>query len=54
MLKSTTEHVKNLAAEGETLEDIQLGGLPTEWTTWGGGFVNEAHWIKIIYNSLPK
>jgi len=54
MLKSTTTHVKNLATDGETLEDIQLGGLPSEWTTWGGGFVNEAHWIKIIYNSLPK
>ncbi|MEO1889758.1 MAG: MBL fold metallo-hydrolase [Cycloclasticus sp.] len=54
MLKATTEHVRQQAATGETLEDIQLGGLPSEWTTWGGGFVNEANWIKIIYFSLPK
>lgn len=54
MLKSTTAHVKKLADEGESLEDILLEGLPSEWTAWGGGFVNEAHWIKIIYNSLPK
>jgi len=54
MLKSTTEYVKQQAAAGETVEDIQLGGLPSEWTAWGGGFVNEANWIKIIYNSLPN
>lgn len=54
MLKSTTTHVKEQADDGESLEDIQLGGLPSDWTDWGGGFVDEAHWIKIIYNSLPK
>ncbi|HIL94263.1 MAG TPA: MBL fold metallo-hydrolase, partial [Cycloclasticus sp.] len=54
MLKSTTTHVKQLAAKGGSLEDIQLAGLPSEWTAWGGGFVNEARWIKIIYFSLSK
>lgn len=54
MLESTTAYVKSKAAEGETLEEIQLGGLPSEWTAWGGGFVNEANWIKIIYFSLAK
>jgi len=54
MLDNTTSFVKNKAASGESLEDIQLGGLPSEWTTWGGGFVNEANWIKAIYHSLPK
>ncbi|MBL4783785.1 MAG: MBL fold metallo-hydrolase [Porticoccaceae bacterium] len=54
MLKSTTAHVKKLAAEGESLDDIQFEGLPSEWTAWGGGLVNDAHWIKIIYHSLPK
>jgi len=54
MLKATTTYVKNQAAEGESLEDIQFTGLPSEWTGWGGGFVNEAHWIKIIYLSMPK
>ena len=54
MLKATTEYVKQQAANGKILEDIQLGGLPSEWTAWGNGFVNEANWIKIIYHSLPK
>ena len=54
MLESTTSFVQGKAASGESLEDIQLGGLPSEWTAWGGGFVNEANWIKIIYHSLPK
>lgn len=54
MLKSTTAHVQRLASEGESLDDIQLEGLPSEWTAWGGGFINEAHWIKIIYLSIPK
>jgi len=54
MLEATTSFVQSKAATGESLEDIQLGGLPSEWTAWGGGFVNEANWIKIIYHSLPK
>jgi len=53
MLEETTQHVKNAAAEGESLEDIQLGGLSSAWTGWGGGFVNEALWIEFIYRSLP-
>ncbi|PCI18625.1 MAG: MBL fold metallo-hydrolase [Piscirickettsiaceae bacterium] len=54
MLKATTTYVKNQVAAGELLEDIQLGGLPSEWTAWGGGFVNEENWIKIIYHSIAK
>lgn len=54
MLQATTSHVQKLASEGESLKAIQLGGLPSEWTAWGGGFINEANWIKIIYNSLAK
>jgi len=54
MLEATTSFVQSKAATGKSLEDIQLGGLPSEWTAWGGGFVNEANWIKIIYHSLPK
>tara|TARA_R110002096_G_scaffold194592_2_gene376877 strand:+ start:8694 stop:9608 length:915 start_codon:yes stop_codon:yes gene_type:complete len=54
MLKSTTSHVQEAAAEGESLEDIQFGGLPSDWTGWGGGFITQEHWIKLIYQSLPK
>lgn len=54
MLDSSTTFVENKAANGESLEAIQLAGLPSEWTTWGGGFINESNWIKIIYHSLSK
>lgn len=54
MLKATTQYVQLQAAEGESLEDIQFGGLPSDWTDWGGGFINAEHWIKIIYRSLPQ
>ena len=53
MLENTTAQVQAAAAEGESLEDIQLQGLSSDWTGWGGGFVNEALWIEFIYRSLP-
>lgn len=53
MLKSTTTYVQEAAADGESLEDIQFGGLPSEWTGWGGGFITPEHWISFIYKSLP-
>lgn len=54
MLTSSTSFVKNKADAGKTLEEIQQAGLPEEWASWGGGFINEANWIQSIYHSLPK
>ncbi len=54
MLTTSTSLVKNMAAKGKTLEEIQQAGLPDEWASWGGGFINEANWIQSIYHSLPK
>lgn len=54
MLTTSTSLVKNMAAKGKTLEEIQQAGLPEEWASWGGGFINEANWIQSIYHSLPK
>jgi glyoxylase-like metal-dependent hydrolase (beta-lactamase superfamily II) len=54
MLKTTTTHVQSLAAKGNSLEEIQLHGLPSEWKNWGDGFINETLWVEIIYKSLPK
>lgn len=54
MLTDTTLFVKQQAASGKTLDQIQLAGLPSKWAAWGGGFINEENWIKIIFNSLPK
>lgn len=52
MLLETSQFVKNLAEQGEQLEDIQLEGLPAEWESWGGGFIQEETWIAFIYKSL--
>ena len=54
MLTDTTQFVKQQAASGKTLDEIQLVGLPSKWAAWGGGFINEDNWIKIIFNSLAK
>lgn len=52
MLVETTRFVKNEAAQGEELDDIQLEGLPRKWESWGNGFIQEEKWIEFIYNSL--
>jgi len=54
MLSSTTRYVQQQAAEGKSLADIQLAGLPSQWAAWGGGFITEKLWIKAIYQSLAK
>ena len=54
MLKETSTQVKQLAAEGKSLEEIQTAGLSKEWSTLGGGFINEKTWIMFIYQSLPQ
>ncbi|MEY8206010.1 MAG: hypothetical protein RPR40_13185, partial [Bermanella sp.] len=54
MLSSTIRYVQQQVAEGKSLAEIQLAGLPTKWAVWGGGFVTEKLWIKAVYQSLAK
>jgi len=54
MLSNTISFVQQQVAEGKSLAEIQLAGLPTKWAVWGGGFVTEKLWIKAIYQSLAK
>lgn len=49
MLVSTTSTIKDALAGGKAAADISLG---EEWTSWGGGFINETTWISIIAASL--
>lgn len=54
MLVETSNLVKDKASRGESLESIQKAGLPKKYTSWGHGFINEANWIKLIYNSISQ
>jgi hypothetical protein len=52
MLRETTEVVRRRMAKGETLEQIQKHGLPEEWDSWGGGFIDSDRWIATLHRSL--
>lgn len=56
-LNDTIFRVKQEIAAGESLKEIQDGGLPEKWKAWksaaGSGFPPDL-WIKLIYMSLTK
>jgi cyclase len=41
-------------AAKKTLAQIKSEGLPTEWKSWGEGFIKTDQWIELIYTSLSK
>jgi glyoxylase-like metal-dependent hydrolase (beta-lactamase superfamily II) len=51
MLQLTSTFVADKLAAGESVESITEAGLGEVWTSWGGGFINEATWISFIANS---
>lgn len=52
MLTTTTDIVRRQIAAGKTVEEIKTAGLPEEWKTWGGGFINQNRWLETIHRSL--
>jgi glyoxylase-like metal-dependent hydrolase (beta-lactamase superfamily II) len=54
MLVTTTEIVRKRMAEGQSLEQIQEAGLPEQWDSWGGGFINTDRWLATIHRSLSE
>ena len=54
MLLETTEIVRKKIAAKKTLEQVKKEGLPTEWKSWGDGFVKTDQWIELVYRSLTK
>jgi cyclase len=54
MLVATTDIVQKEVKAGKSLEDIKKAGLPAEWKEWGSGFIDTAHWVEFIYNSLKN
>lgn len=54
MLNGTADEIEAMRAQKLDLEAIQEKGLSEQWDSWGGGFLNEATWIKIVFDSLEK
>ena len=52
MLEESTALVRAGIEAGKSLEEIQGGGVPNEWASWGQGFVDEDRWLSIVYESL--
>ncbi len=52
MLVETIAHVEAAWKRGASPEDLAAAGLPAEWSSWGGGFIDTDTWIAIIADSL--
>ncbi len=53
LVASSIEHIEGAKSSGQTLEEIQSAGLPTEFEEYGkGGFIPEGTWIEFVYSSL--
>lgn len=55
MMVETTKLVREKAAAGKSLEQIQSEGVPAEWQGWGDGFIKTDRWLETVYKSVqPK
>lgn len=50
-MQQTSAYVREQMESGKSLADIQKAGLPSEWKSWGSGFITEERWIEAIYTS---
>ncbi len=53
-IEQTAGIVRKEMAEGKTLEQLRVAGLPEQWKSWGTGFINTNRWIETIYNQSHK
>jgi glyoxylase-like metal-dependent hydrolase (beta-lactamase superfamily II) len=54
MLVETTGIIRDRLRAGKTLDQIKAEGLPSEWQSWGTGFIPTDRWIEIVHRSLSK
>ena len=52
MLEEVIALVTNKRSAGKTLEQIQQEGVPSEYESWGTGFINAERWLESVYRSL--
>lgn len=54
MLVESVALVRKGMAEGKTLEQLRIDGLPEKWSAYGKGWITNARWIETIYNQSHK
>ena len=52
MIVETTAIVRQRMQAGKTLDQIKAEGLPEEYKSWDGGFINTARWLETLHASL--
>ena len=52
MLTTVTGQVKQALVAGKTLDEVKAAGVPTQYKSWGTGFINEARFLEFCYNDL--
>lgn len=52
MLVSTSALIQQQIKAGKSLDEVKADGLPSEWDSWGGGFIKTNVWIEVVYTSL--
>lgn len=52
MIHSTFRTVKDAQAAGKSGDEIVAAGLDPRWDNYGGGFINEERWIRILLSGL--
>jgi len=52
MLAYTIDFVRTRKARGLSLEAIQAEGFPAQYDVWSYGYISQADWIEMIYQSL--
>ena len=52
MLIGTSAEIKTLKDKGLSLQESQDKGLSKKWALWSKGFLSEAVWISLVYQSL--
>lgn len=50
MLEATAAKVKQLKADGKSVEAITEQGLDDKWQSWSWNFISEFRWIKTLYD----
>jgi glyoxylase-like metal-dependent hydrolase (beta-lactamase superfamily II) len=53
-LVETVKHVKRGMAAGKSLDELKEAGLPEQYASFGGGFINTSRWIETIYNDTKR
>lgn len=52
MLLETSAAIKQMQADGKTLEQAQQLGLDKKWASWSWSFIDEKRWISILWEGL--